>query len=316
MQRLTQWFSGMMLVISTPVMHAAEFSIDRAADRIVIRDGDREVCEYRFADKRIPRPYFCQVQAPSGVQVTRRHPPGDGDLDDHADFHPGIWVAFGDLSGADSWRLSAPVEHVEFVDGPRVEDAVVTYTIRNRYRREPAGELVCDEVCRWTLARGKSAYLLTMDSRFSSDAEFAFGDQEEMGLGVRLATPIAENQNAGGLLSDSEGRRSAAAVWGKQAAWSDYSGTVEDRDAGITIMAHPENFRRSWWHARNYGFVAANPFGRRAFTGGESSRVVVEPGTELRLRFRVVIHDGRAGEGFDPVAAYREYVAAEAADEQ
>lgn len=303
------------MVIAPSVLQAAELAFDQGADRIIIRDGDRAVCEYRFADESILRPYFCQVHAPVGVQVTRRHPPGDGDLDDHPDFHPGIWVAFGDLSGADSWRLKSPIEHVEFVDEPRVERDAVTFSVRNRYRREPGGEVMCEEVCRWTLAQGDRAYLLTMDSRFSSDVEFAFGDQEEMGLGVRLATPIAEKQNAGGLVSDSEGRRTAAEVWGQQAAWCDYSGTVDGRDVGITVLAHPENFRRSWWHARNYGFVAANPFGRKAFTGGEASRVVVEPGAEFRLRFRVVIHDGRAGEDFDPAAAYGEYVAAEAGGE-
>lgn len=315
MTRLNRFLFCLIVAGATTPLSAEGLSIDESADRIVIRDGDRTIGEYRYRDEEIPRPYFCQMRAPCGVPVTRSHPPDEQDLADHATFHPGIWVAFGDLSGADSWRLKARVEHVEFVEGPRVDAGAVTFTVRNRYTGADGGESVCDEVCRWTLVRSDPSYLLTMDSRFSSDSAFTFGDQEEMGLGVRLATPIAENQNAGGLLTDSESQRTAAEVWGKQAAWCDYSGVVDGQPVGVTIMAHPENIRRSWWHARDYGFVAANPFGRKAFTGGEPSRVVVEPGAEFRLRYRVVIHDERPGAGYEPAAAYVQYVAESGGDE-
>ena len=40
------------------------------------------------------------------MQVTRHHPPIEGqDRVDHGTFHPGIWMAFGDISGSDYWRL-------------------------------------------------------------------------------------------------------------------------------------------------------------------------------------------------------------------
>jgi hypothetical protein len=234
------------------------------------------------------------------VLVTRNHPPQPGDLNDHATFHPGVWLAFGDLSGADSWRLKARVEHVEFIEPPAIRDGVVTFTVRNRYLDETGKGTVCREVCRYTVSLLNGTWRLTYDSRFSSDIEFAFGDQEEMGLGVRMATPIAEKSGRGGLLTDSAGRTTAPAIWGKTADWCDCSGPVDGRPAGITIMPHPGNFRRSWWHARDYGFFAANPFGRNAFTKEEKSRVVVKPGEEFRLRYAVIVHDGRPGGGYDP----------------
>ena len=43
-------------------------------------------------------------------------------------------------------------------------------------------------------------------------------------------------------------------------------------------------------HARDYGFLAANPFGRSAFGKGEKSKVVVEPGEPLRLRYGLLLH--------------------------
>ena len=72
-----------------------------------------------------------------------------------------------------------------------------------------------------------------------------------MGLGVRVTTPIAVKQ--GGTMLDAMGRRNEHEVWGNAADWCDYSGTVDGRHAGITIMCDPQNFRPSWLHARDYG---------------------------------------------------------------
>lgn len=43
-------------------------------------------------------------------------------------------------------------------------------------------------------------------------------------------------------------------------------------------------------HARDYGFLAANPFGRNAFGKGELGKVVVQPGESLRLQYSVLLH--------------------------
>lgn len=298
-----------VLILSSGAL-AADWKLELQADRLLVRDGSQPVCEYRFDDSEIPRPYFCHVHAPGGVQVTRSHPPGPHDLSDHATFHPGIWVAFGDLSGADSWRLQGTVEHAGFIEEPRVSAESVNWTVENRYQHAD-GTPVCTEICRWSLDESGDSYRLTLDSRFTSDREFAFGDQEEMGLGVRLATALAENQEPGGSVLDSEGRTGAAGAWGRQADWCDYSGVVEGRAVGVTVMGHPLNFRRSWWHVRDYGLLTANPFGRAAFTGGEQSRIRVARGEHFRLRYRIVLHNSSPAAGYDPAAAFADYVAVE-----
>ena len=290
---------------------ADEISFDRHDDQLAILHGDNAFATYVFRDDEIPRPYFCNVFSADGQQVTRHHPVHEVDLQDHPTFHPGIWLAFGDISGNDYWRLKARVAHVEFVEEPRVADGVGTFAVLNRYLSESGEESVCEEICRYEFRVIDDGYLLTHDSVFSGEREFVFGDQEEMGLGVRLATSIAENQGQGGLLTSSEGRTTASNVWGRQAEWCDYSGVVNGHEVGVTILAHPGNFRESWWHARNYGFVAGNPFGSNAFTRGEASRIVVAPGEALRLRFGVVIHDGRPGAGFEPGEVYGDYVSGE-----
>jgi hypothetical protein len=61
-------------------------------------------------------------------------------------------------------------------------------------------------------------------------------------------------------------------------------------------------------HARDYGFIAANPFGRKAFRKGELSKVVVKPGESLRLRYGILLHAGEDDSGPDLKAAYADYV--------
>jgi hypothetical protein len=265
----------------------------QAADRLTITRFDRPVAEYVFADQAILRPYFTRVHAPSGQQVTRAHPPRPGiDAVDHDTMHPGIWLAFGDLGqsgqlSGDFWRNKGRVEHVEFVEPPAVKEGVLSFAAKNRY---VSGErTVCSELARHTLREVEGGYLLTFDSIFSGDAPFAFGDQEEMGLGVRLATPLAV-KGGNGSITNSEGRKNEKEVWGRTAEWCDYSGTIDGNRTGLLLIPHPENFRASWFHARDYGFVTANPFGQRAFTNGEAGRVEVKPGETLRLRFGIWIY--------------------------
>ena len=60
-------------------------------------------------------------------------------------------------------------------------------------------------------------------------------------------------------------------------------------------MPHSKNFRPSWFHARDYGLLVANPFGQNAFTKREKSRVTVKKGEEFRLRFGVLVYESPSG---------------------
>ena len=251
---------------------------------IKVEFGGRPVATYVYADKRIRRPYFAHARAPDGTQVTRNHPPVKGkDATDHATMHPGIWMAFGDLGGADFWRNRADVVREEYSEHPD------GFTVVNRW--DDGGRAVCKESCRYTFKARPGGTLLIIDARFHlKDGEFAFGDQEEMGLGVRVATPLAVR--SGGRILDAKGRVNEKQIWGNASEWCEYSGTLEGRKAGILIMPDPENFRPSWFHSRDYGVLVANPFGRKAFRKGPPSRVEVGKGKPFRLRFGVLLFTG------------------------
>jgi hypothetical protein len=274
-----------------------------AADSLQINVGGRPFATYVFRDEKIRRPYLAHVRAPGGMQVTRNHPPVAGkDATDHDTMHPGIWLAFGDLAGADFWRNKGTVEHVEFVEKPAAEGEGGRFAVRNRYTS--GDKTICEEVCRIAIQPRPAGTLVIWDSTFRGPDDFYFGDQEEMGLGVRVATRLSVKN--GGRMTNSDGLVNEKQVWGKQADWCDYSGTIDGREMGILLVPDPRNFRRSWFHARDYGFMAANAFGAKAFTGGEASKVVVGKGKSLRLRYAVLVHEGQidlAGASRDVLSA-------------
>ena len=67
-------------------------------------------------------------------------------------------------------------------------------------------------------------------------------------------------------------------TWGKRAKWCDYHGPVEGKIMGVAILDHPQNPRHpTWWHVRDYGLFAANPFGVHDFekkSAGEGNLVI------------------------------------------
>ncbi len=277
-----------------------EFHPSAGEVEVLIRG--QPIAVYVYQDDQILRPYFSQLKLPSGIQVTRNHPPVEGtDLADHATMHPGLWLGFGDISGADFWRNKARVEQVELAEKPATSKPGRSLAVRNRYH---AGERVLGEQsCLYTFRGMKNGWLLTLDTTFRpSDADVYFGSQEEMGLGVRVATPLAV-RNGGGMI-DSEGRKNEKQIWGNVARWVDYHGVIRGAKAGVLLMPHPENSRPCWFHARDYGLVVANPFERPGKAAAVPGRFQVKRGEDFRLRFGVYLHEG----DFDPNEAYETYV--------
>ena len=123
---------------------------------------------------------------------------------------------------------------------------------------------------------------------------------------IRVATPIREKN--GGLITTSTGAKTAKATWGKAFEWCDYSSVIGGRRVGVALMPDPANFRPSWFHNRDYGLMAANPFGRNAMKQGELSRVEVKKGERLRLRFGLLLHSAAPEKDVDLAAAYRDFL--------
>ena len=297
----------LLMLVATFVVRttlAAGFAVEQQFDRLIITRDTQPVAHFVFADTNILRPYFAHVRTPDGIQVTRNHPPIAGiDPVDHASMHPGILLGFGDISGLDFWRNQAIIRHERFVGEPTVTKAKLKFTTECTLlttNDRPVAKLISH----LTLSAHGDGFLLTWQAAFTPlTGNFAFGDQEEMGFGIRVATPLSEKN--GGTVRNSDGIIGAKNTWGKTAAWCDYSGGLSNRLVGITVLTDPKNFRPSWFNSRNYGLLVANPFGQRAFTKSEPSRVTVPRDQAFELRFAAFIHSTPTNQSPDIANAYR-----------
>lgn len=297
------WTSLAITLATGQCIAAAEptLAFREEPSRLMILYGERQLAEFVHKDPKILRPYFANLRTQGGIPVTRTYPPVPGvDATDHDTMHPGVWLGFGALGGSDFWRNKGRVEQMRFVEKPRVNEGRLNFSTECQLISHD-GKVLGSVLNHHEISLFQNAWKLTWNAEFSpSQGELVFGDQEEMGFGVRVATPLME-QN-GGTILNSSGGKSAAATWGKSALWCDYSGEIAGERSGVTIIPHPGNFRPSWWHNRNYGLMVANPFGRAALKQGEPSEIRIKRGEKLQLAFSAIIHQGEA---YDPAAAYR-----------
>ena len=278
---------------ATPVVSGLKdtFHVERQENQLLISLREQPIVEFVFRDDRILRPYFSNARLLNGLKVTRNHPPLEGvDELDHANLHPGIWLAFGDINGHDFWRNKATMEHVRFVSEPAIHDGQLRFATECRLKKRD-GEPLCRLTNEYILAGRPNGWRLIWNAEFRAEKQtVVFGDQEEMGFGARMATAFTEKN--GGRIRSSTGKQTAKKTWGQPAFWCDYSG-ADPNSGGIMLMASPDNFRQSWWHNRNYGAFVSNPFGRKAMKQGETSSIAIAPGKTMRITFGAMVHDHR-----------------------
>ena len=276
----------------------AGFNFQQKDDEVLITHGGSLIADYVYSDTNILRPYFAHVHTLDGIQVTRNYPPVAGvDPVDHPTMHPGIWMAFGDISGQDFWRNKATIRHDKFTKEPSLDHGALFFGTESTMV-DTNGQSMAKLDIHFIIAPWKHGYLLSWKAAFTPLIDgFSFGDQEEMGFGVRMATPISEKN--GGTVVNSDGIKGAKASWGKIAQWSDYSGTISNHLVGVASLPDPKNFRPSWFHNRDYGLMAANMFGRKAFTKGEPSQVPVAKGETFHLGWMAYIHSSPTNEPID-----------------
>jgi hypothetical protein len=70
---------------------------------------------------------------------------------------------------------------------------------------------------------------------------------------------------------------------------------VEKHTVGVAIFDHPSNPRHpTWWHVRDYGLFAANPFGVHNFEKKEKGvgDLIIKDGEALTWKYRFFFHRG------------------------
>jgi len=292
-----------MTVCESDVDRTTGLRFEEQPGRLVIKSGTTVIGEFVRGDDQIRRPFFANIQTSDGIKLTRTYPPRpDFDLKDHADMHPGVWLAFGNINGTDFWRNRGTIEHVRFSTPPALIDKDIHFTTLDRLLNESNIEIGTIETHFIVSSRHHGWRLVCQATVSPGQEDIVFGDQEEMGFGCRLATELIEKRGA--TVINSQGQLSCKQIWGKTAQWCDSSAEVGGQVHGVTVMASSKNFRPSWWHTRDYGLMVANPFGQAALAKGKPSQVRIKPGESMQLTFGAVFHSGF---DYDPASEYTEF---------
>jgi hypothetical protein len=259
------------------------------------------------------KPYLAPIRSASGKIVTRRFPmeAAAGDSTDHL-HHTGLWFSYDDVNGIKFWENDPSYKHPNMgrivVRSADFQDGEKSGTLSaNLEWRGPRDELMIVESRKMTFYPGPTLRIIDFEIALTAAEDLTFGDTKEGAFAIRLAETLTEKK--GGKMVDADGRAAMAQVWGKRSNWVDYSGEVEGERLGVAIFDHPQNPRHpTYWHARDYGLFALNPFGAHAFDPAQpESHWQLPKGKQLVFRWRVVVHPGDAEAGH-LADLYREWV--------
>ena len=260
------------------------------------------------------RPFLAPLRSASGKIVTRHFPMEEvaGESRDHL-HHTGLWFSYDDVNGVKFWEndpsYTKPhigrivVRNAQYKDGDR--SGTLTATME---WRDPDGKILLVEDRNMIFYSDPKLRTIDFDITLTASQDLTFGDTKEGAFAIRLADNFTEKKGA--RMVDADGRATMANIWGKRSNWVDYTAEVEGERLGVAIFDHPQNPRHpTYWHARDYGLFALNPFGRNAFDPKqEESQWKLPTGQKLHFRWRVVIHPGDAESGH-VADLYKQYAA-------
>jgi hypothetical protein len=247
------------------------------------------------------RPYFMPLIGPFGQPVTREFPLKKitNGSDDHI-HHRSFWSAWGDVNNANHWdeNISAVPQEVVEVPIARGGYCLGHIQMKVKWMDKDGENPILDEIRDVFIHNSiGNDTLIDLRLKFASNyGPVTFGDTKEGGFcSVRVADSYRGSH--GGRIENSNGLIGESECWGKKATWCDYSGTVAGQTVGITIMDFPENVGYpTYWHVRDYGLMAANPFAISEFKNNKklNGSYTLPANQIMDQRYRLLVHAGMA----------------------
>lgn len=238
---------------------------------------------YNYSEK-LPKPFFWPVRGPDGTVMSR---PILRFGDDHR-HHKGIWLAVDEVNGIDYWGEKGTIRNAS-VRPLVTRGNPAKFEIVNHWLGRDGKPVVVEK----TVVSVFANRLISFDITFTpAGKQVTFDDTKEGLLGFRMVHSMREKE--GGSVVNAEGLKGTAACWGKPSAWVDYDGPIAGRTYGVALFDHPDNFRPSRYHVRNYGLFSISPFGESAYTRKKNppKPLIIPAGKSIRLRYGMYIHAG------------------------
>jgi hypothetical protein len=289
--------------------------ITNRGDRLRVEIDGQLFTEYFFKD--VPRPYCYPVIGPGGAPMTRNWPLKTTPNEEHDHpHHRSFWFAHGSVNGYDFWSEEkgyGKTVHEAFTEIKSGKSFGVIKSTNKWIANN--GTVVCtdDRTLRVYEPAASTERVLDFEiTLHASNGNITLGDTKEGTMALRLAETMRLKGAVGhGRIVNSAGVRDGE-TWGKRADWCDYYGPVDGKTVGVAIFDHPQNPRHpTWWHVRDYGLFAANPFGQHDFEklpDKTAGNLTVPVGSSLTFRYRFYFHEGDESQA-RVAQRYQEYVA-------
>ena len=287
--------------------------IDDVDKKLRVTINGKLFTEYNYQD--VPRPFFYPVIGPTGVPVIRHWPMKDINPDEAQDHphHKSLWFTHGSVNGHDFWaegNKSGKVVHDKFLkvsSGPEMGEIVST----DKWVALD-GKVICTDTRTHKFYNTPDGQIMDFEVTIhASEGDVVLGDTKEGSMAIRLTPTMRLKGKVGkGHIVNSEGDTDDS-TWGKRAAWCDYYGPVDGQVVGVAIFDHPSNPKHpTWWHVRDYGLFAANPFGVHDFEQKPAGTgdIKIPEGESLTFKYRFYFHKGDEKQG-NVAQRYREYAA-------
>ena len=326
------WLSAVLLLVvaggvscrtSQPAATKSGVQITTLTNRLRVEINGQLFTEYYFAN--VPRPFCYPLLGPGGLAMTRNYPMQSpaGEEHDHP-HHRSLWFGHGLVNGQNFWTEQEAFGRQVHQRFTAIESGADSGVIKAENQWVAGdGKVICtdDRVLR-VYARPDNERVFDFEITLHAGAEpLALGDTKEgmfalrIAESMRLTKPVAKGAKKGepgaGHIVNSAGDRDGAA-WGKRAAWVDYVGPVDGKTVGVAIFDHPANpHHPPWWHARDYGLLAANPVGQHDFEklpDPEAGTLVIPAGGHATFRYRIYLHEGDATQA-KVAERFRDYAA-------
>ncbi len=303
-------------------------ALHRTGDRIDVVIGGKPFSSFFFGPES-PKPYLHPLRSAEGTVVTRGYPmvkniPGESHDHPH---HRAMFFTHGDINGVDFWgeqpetkgqqtakgkfysSEELPKGRTAFVKVEEMKAGPTSGTVKALFHLVgPDGKLMGSETQEYVFRGDASTRII--DCAFTLTADqgkpLKLGDTKEGTFAIRVVKAL---EAPTGHMLNSEGGAGEKNIWGKRANWVDYSGTVGKESLGIAIFDNPQNIKHpTYWHAREYGLFAVNPFGEHDYYNDpkRDGSYTIPAGGALTLRYRVYIHHGDAAEA-KVAQAYEQY---------
>lgn len=316
--------TALTLLANAPSLNAANgVRMTELPDRVRVEINGEPFTEYFFTDRLHPwigkskgadgvtvpttnfpkHVYFYPLLGPGGARMNRNWPMADtaGEEKDHP-HHRSLWYSHGAVNGVDFWSeepKAGKIVHHKFLEVSGGQDSGVIRSA-NKWIAPDGTVKLTDERTFRVYARPANERLFDFEITLKApaDEDAVLGDTKEGSMAIRVNEEMrlthGKNQPGKGHIVLSTGIKDGE-TWGKRAEWCDYYGPVDGKTVGVAIFDHPSNPKHpTWWHVRDYGLFAANPFGVHDFErkSAGTGDVRIPAGQSITFRYRFYLHEG------------------------